>query len=700
MNRCGYLRLCWIVLLLLPVIRSFPQDDVQEEINETGQLEALAEKTDTDPEDDSQVLDLEAYRRHPLDLNLADAGALYALHRLTALQIADLLLYRKLLGKLLNIYELQAVPGWDLNTIRSLLPYIKVGKDESLGVALRERWRGGDASLLVRGGQVLERAAGYKKPADPNASHYLGSPQKLFFRYTYNYKQLLQYGVSGEKDAGEPFFRSAQHYGFDFYSFHLFLRQSGIIRQLALGDFTVNLGQGLTQWQSLAFGKGGDVLNIKRQADRLRPYRSAGEFNFHRGAGITLQKGKESATLFFSCQQISSNAATDTAGREDIFTALENSGYHRTAAEIADRNNNRQLSFGGSLSYEQPGLNLSVNFTHFDFSRSFRKKDAPYNLYSFRGRALSDASVDYSYTLRNMHLFGELAADQAHHLAFIQGMLLSLGRDIDFSMLYRNISAAYQSLYADAFTESSSPANEQGLYGGLSFRPGNGLKLEMYYDLFLFPWLRYGIDAPASGNDLFIRAVFQPDKIWFLHASYKRERKAGNQNVPGMAYHAVFSPAKTSWQLETGYRISPNIRFRTKMAYIWIQREWEETKIKQEGFLGFLDIFYHSFIINANIRIQRFLTPGYDFRIYIYENDMSYNFSLPAYYDNGWKYYVNVSRGFHLSKPRSGTHPLLLSVWLKWAQGIYTNKSFIGSGLDQIAGSRKSECSLQLQINW
>lgn len=50
-------------------------------------------------------------------------------------------------------------------------------------------------------------------------------------------------------------FKGRQKAGFDFYSVHLFARRLGIIQSLAIGDFTVNLGQGLIQWQSLAFKK-------------------------------------------------------------------------------------------------------------------------------------------------------------------------------------------------------------------------------------------------------------------------------------------------------------------------------------------------------------------------------------------------------------------------------------------------------------
>jgi len=95
---------------------------------------------------------------------------------------------------------------------------------------------------------------------------YPGSPQKVFIRYKYQYKNLLQYGVVGEKDAGEQFFKGSQKQGFDFYSVHFFVKNIGVIKSLALGDYTVSLGQGLTQWQSLAFKKSADVLSVKRQS--------------------------------------------------------------------------------------------------------------------------------------------------------------------------------------------------------------------------------------------------------------------------------------------------------------------------------------------------------------------------------------------------------------------------------------------------
>ncbi|HEY4935759.1 MAG TPA: hypothetical protein VII44_04230, partial [Puia sp.] len=343
----------------------------------TTQLEAMAEKKESEPEDDSYELDLEYFSKHPLNLNTVVEEDLIQLKIPDVLQVRNFISYRKLLGPLLSIHELQAVPGWDMETIHRMLPYIMVGRDESLYSALKERWRGGDAAFLMRAAQVIEKSKGFKKPANPGASYYEGSAMKIFIRYTYNYKQLLAFGFTGEKDAGEPFFRGAQRYGFDFYSFHFFLQQTGVIRALAIGDFTVNLGQGLIQWQTIAFTKSSQPLSIKREASCLRPYHSAGEFNFHRGLGITLQKGKWQTSLFISSQKISTNLEPDTAGREDLFSSFQNSGYHRTPSEIADRNNSRQFSAGANIRYTGNRFLLGINWVQFRFSRPFQKREEP-----------------------------------------------------------------------------------------------------------------------------------------------------------------------------------------------------------------------------------------------------------------------------------------------------------------------------------
>src|SRR5205814_9976728 len=137
----------------------------------------------------------------------------------------------------------------------------------SLKENIHTRLKNGDRSLLLRYTEVLERSKGFDKST--SGTKYLGGRERFFLRYRYQYKNLLQYGIAADKDAGEQFFKGGQNYGFDFYSFHVFARNMGKVKAIALGDFTVNMGQGLIQWQSLAFKKSVDVMGIKRQSPVL-----------------------------------------------------------------------------------------------------------------------------------------------------------------------------------------------------------------------------------------------------------------------------------------------------------------------------------------------------------------------------------------------------------------------------------------------
>jgi hypothetical protein len=685
----------FVFLFTIYVVKGHSQDP-EPAAYRTAQLEAVSEKKDSEPEDDSYETDMETLREHPVNMNTATEDDLVQMHLLNVLQIRNFLSYRNLLGPLLSLHELQAVPGWDLETIRHLLPFIMVGRDESLYSALRERWRGGDAAVLLRSSRVLEKSRGFEKPILPGTASYMGSPQKLFIRYTYSYKQLLSYGLTGEKDAGEPFFRGAQRLGFDFYSFHFFLRHLGIIRALAIGDFTVNLGQGLIQWQTISFTKSSQVLAIKREANCLRPYHSAGEFNFHRGLGISLQKGKWETSLFISSRKISTNREPDNSGREELFSSFQNSGYHRTAVEIADRNNVRQISAGGNIRFSTNRFSIGFNWIGFSFSRAFQKPDELYNLFSFKGKKLTDYSIDYGYTHRNLHLFGELAMDSRRSLAFIQGALISLNEKADLVFLYRNISTAYQSLYSDAFTESSAPNNEKGLYAGFAFRPAPGLQVNIYYDLFVFPWLKYRVDAPSGGKDLIMQAIYQPTKAWHFSTFYKQERKTGNSPVLNMGTYGMETVIKQRWRIETEFMISRSVSFTSRMEFVWLR---SGAALPVQGFLGTAGFSYRNPRISGNMAVTVFETADYDTRIYAYEPDLLYNFSLPAFYGRGIHYYINLHRNFNRLKP-GGLIPLKISGWIKWSQTFYPVAVSLGSGLDEINGNRKSEIKLQILAQW
>jgi hypothetical protein len=119
----------------------------------TGNIEQQLENyaagnKDLETEDDSYLQLLYQYKKEPLNLNYATEDDLRELRLLNPLQIQSLLSYRKLLGSLIHIYELQAIPGWSIALIQKLRPYISVAIRTNVLEVFNQRFRSGEHTCL------------------------------------------------------------------------------------------------------------------------------------------------------------------------------------------------------------------------------------------------------------------------------------------------------------------------------------------------------------------------------------------------------------------------------------------------------------------------------------------------------------------------------------------------------------------------
>ena len=638
-------------------------------------LERMADANGTETEKDNDYLQqLDEYRRHPLPVNSASPEELAGLHLLSALQIGRLLDYRRLSGALVDLYELQAVPGWDLETIARAMPYLTVAVPMPVGRRLSERFKGGQ-TLLLRTGRVLQEARGY---AIDSGNRYLGSRDHVLLSYKYQYKNLLYLGLTADKDPGEQFFRGAQSTGFDFYSFHFFVRNLGLIKALAVGDYVVNMGQGLLYWQSGGFGKSDAVLAIKKTALVLAPYRAAGETGFNRGLGLTLGTGKVETSIFGSYRRL--GASVDTV--EDRFGSIQTSGYYRTPGEIAHRNLLSQWTMGGRLAYSSTSVQLGLNALAIRYDLPQQKDAKPYNYFAFAGRQLTGFSFDYSLTDRNRHWFGEVAIDQRLHPAVLAGLLMSVDRAVDVSFLYRRLPPAYAGIGGSAFTEAALPVNEEGFYAGLFFRPATGWQVNAYADLYRFPWLRYRVNAPSTGHEYGVQVNYQPDKKWFLNLRYRsRFRQINETGAPVLA--APVGVLAQALRLQLNDQLSPRLTVKNRVELVWLKGEKGG---REDGYLMYTEVSCRLMRgLRADVRVQYTETGSYDSRIYAYESDVLYSYSIPAYSGKLYRYYLDISKSIGRQ----------LTLWVRWAESVYPGLEAIGSGLDEIGGDRRTEVKFQ-----
>ena len=660
-------------------------------------IENNMEQTDVvNPDLETLTDQLENLRKHRVNLNRAGEDELQALvdaGLLTSLQKDQLQLYLHHFGKLISLYELQAVPDLDLPTIYALLPFVYVNTTLSDYQASFKTmlWKG-DYTLLFRAQQTLQRSAGYFMPAYPTSgNHYLGSPTALYARFHYNFSNRLSYGITAQKDAGEEFFKGSQKQGFDFYSAHFFIRPNHVIKALALGDYEVHMGQGLLCRTGFGLGKSALVTQVQRSGYILQPYASVNEYSFFRGAAATAAVGRLSFTAFASYKAVDGNTVNtvDTVTENVTVSSIGVDGYHRTPGEVADKNVMHRSDAGATLQYHTSRFHLALNGLHTAFDAAFDKKLVPYNEFSFAGNKLSSGSADYHLQLGSAVLFGETAVSDNGGMATVNGLLMSLDPRLDLAMVYRNYSYRYESFYANSFGESTTPNNERGLYTGLSFRPVKGWQLDAYADYYRKPWLDYLVSAPSTGQDYLAQLTYTPNRNLQWYARFHHEIK--QENFPGNSTPLDYltQTTKDNFRINFSMKASSSLHFSSRVEVVRYQIAGGST---EHGYLAYADFDYKKmrWPVSFSVRYCLFQTDGYNSRIYTYENDMLYQFSTPALQDRGSRIYLLAH--YRVSSA--------VDLWIRYAQTFYDNQQTISSGTDLINGPLKSELKAEMRLRF
>lgn len=625
------------------------------------------------------------YQQHPIDLNRTDGRELNELQFVPQLFIDNLLEHRRRSGEFVAIHELQAIDGLDSSLLRLLLPYVTVRSTSSLsGVGVGELLQGGENDLMVRYGRTVEQRRGYEI-TDTSRSRYLGSPDQVFVRYRYRYGNDLQVALNMKKDAGESFFSGAQRYGFDFYSGSVYLRNRGRFKDIVIGDYALQFGQGLAIWNGLGFGKGAAVQGVAKQATGLRPYTSSNEVLFFRGGAATVALGKLAVTPFFSWRRLD-GAISQADDDEPTTASLGQTGLHRTPTETANRSAVQQWVSGANIHYQHARLRVGM-LTHYTrFDAAIEPQPLLRNRYAFRGNTLWNTSFYYNHSWRGVYLFGEAAHSHGSGFAVVQGLVATLHHHLSLALHYRNYQRDYHSLFSHGLAAGSRVANERGFYGGLVYHPSRQVEWVMYTDVFRFPWLRYRVDAPSHGVDLLTQFTY----TWYkkAHVSIRYRYRQHQENaIPEQPHRFVADVGRQQVRLSAQYKLDDRWEMRSRMELSHYRKEAEQMEL---GFMLYHDVIYKPLNgkLSGNMRLAVFAIPSYNSRVYAYENDVLYGYSFPMYHNDGVRTYVNA-------RYRIGRQ---VDVWLRYATFIYRDVDEVGSGLDVIAGNRRSD--VKVQIRW
>jgi hypothetical protein len=303
--------------------------------------------------------------------------------------------------------------------------------------------------------------------------------------------------------------------GFDFYSAHFFLKEVGKIDVLAIGDYHIQLGQGLTFWSGLAMGKSSNVMSLKRSAVGIKPYASVDENAFLRGGAFSVKYKKFKFLTFASKKNIDANIVEDTTAQDGslIVSSFQASGIHSTIGQIEDKDAIEENIIGGEISYENKFMNFGLMGAFTKYNGSLERSLTTYNQFEFNQNQNFVQGFHYSIVKRNFNLYGESSRSNNGGLANLHGLMASLHPNLALSIFYRNYGRNYQTTYANAIGEGSRPINEKGLFTGLQFKLNNFWEISSYFDQFQFPWMKYQVSKPnTNGIDGFIQILYHPTK--------------------------------------------------------------------------------------------------------------------------------------------------------------------------------------------
>ncbi|MFD2573332.1 ComEA family DNA-binding protein [Spirosoma soli] len=630
---------------------------------------------------------------NPLDLNTASREELAATYLLTERQLSSLLTYRTDFGELLSVYELQSVPDFDVPTIRRLLPFVTVAGNTRLLGALPTPT---DNYLIVRYEQLIEEQKGFSE-ATPDKkgnlpTRYLGSSGQWYARYRFSRPRAFSLGLTIEKDPGETisWLPSKRRFGADYVSFHAQIQNRGRWRNILLGDYQLQVGQGLVLSAGFVLGKSAEtVQTVRRPTLGARPYTSLTEHGYFRGATATYGlRLNLDVTLMASRLRRDANT---TEGSEEgtIATSLQTSGLHRTPSELDDQASLLETNLGGHVLYHnRQQLQVGLIVLHTVFDQFFRRRNLPYNEYEFTGKQNTLIGVHGGYVWHNWNIFGELARSAGSQtnsggIGAVGGALISITKKIDAALTLRHYDRNFHSFYGNSFSEGSRTINETGAYVGLKYTVYRRLTLGGFVDYYRFPGLKYLVDKPSSGFDYLLQIRYTPNRQTAFYALYHEEHK--EKNLPSSKTKEVVGTTRRSYALNAEYLLVHGLSLRSRVQWGGFSYAGQSTS---RGFALVQDatLDYRRFSLSG--RVALFGTDNYDSRQYVYERDVLYAFSFPAYFNRGVRHYLLIQ--YSVSRH--------LDIWARWARTDLTNQETVGSDLDQISAPHKSE--VKIQARW
>jgi hypothetical protein len=427
----------------------------------------------------------------------------------------------------------------------------------------------------------------------------------------------------------------------------------------------------------------------------IRPSLGMSEGSYLRGLSATIKIKRVEISGFASYHPRDATVSlydTASAVAEEV-SSLNGTGYHRTTLELAKRNALTELVCGGNVSFsmapnQQFGFKIGLTGIYYHYSAAVIPRIYPYSQFGFRGRENFNTGLDVQLRYRGLYLFGEAGRSANGGLAMVAGTSFSPDPRVSLTIIYRNYAALYQNLFSNAFGQNSLNSNERGVYAALNAAIHPKINLSGYIDLFSFPWLKYRVDVPTKGQEFGIMLGWQSARSVLISLRYYQKNTRCNATAEAIqVIHKLCDNLVRSYRLGIEWLPGNGLIFKTRIE---VKEAGESVEKRPFGYLVYQDaqIKASKWPESVTVRFALFDIPDYGSRIYVYEPEVLYGYSVPAYQGKGIRTCMVLKFGIGRR----------IDLWIRGGITYYTDRNAVGTGLDQTAGNVRGELTGQLLI--
>ncbi len=643
---------------------------IQAQDSDNSEFEKIIESSYliTDNEIDYSELDNKLRMGKKFNINKINGLDFHALNLFSYGQIEQIIEHQKIYGPIKSKYELQTIDGLDSNSIDAILLMFDVN-DFSFQTLLKQKHQ---ELLRLKYSYRLEKSLGF---SSNDSNRFIGNRSKIGLLYQ-SESINLDYGLHIEKDAGEPekmLFQSA----------YILIKPRNKIQSILMGDQQINFAQGLSLGTGISSGTSALVMQIMKNNIGCKPYKSFNETGFIRGVSIKNNIGSNIETILFTgIRQLDTKLKNDS--NETTIGSILNTGYYRNSEEQKSRHQLYQYLSGGHTLFKFKKMEIGSSFIYNNIKLNpFNKAKFSSIEYDMINSSKIRMGLDWKFHIKNNLIFGELSQQLKNGKSLVCGMLRTLGKKTDLSLLYRHYTLGDGIRMSNGFGSSNNNSNEKGFYIGLSTQLPGKFTFSLYNDLCQFDKPKFRVDAKSYQTEQMLEIAYKSKQAFSFYLRLKHTEH--QQNEDSYAYiHSIERHQKTVFRIHSETKFE-KIKLRNRLEFVNYQIENHSPSV---GSLIFQDIqFMLNNKTNLTFRYSNFSSDDYNTRTFAYENDVPGTFNIPAYIGKGTRTYILIKHQIQKD----------LQIWFRFARSSFAGVESNGTGLNFIDKPHASDLTFQLQ---